>query len=306
MANEFVSNNLLNRVHFAGALAELSELTKGVTSEGIPTISFKGVIQCGEDATYNRNFKVYAKAKKADGGDNKIYQNMLAWYKGAVPMTKDKVKCSMVDMSGSVDAFDYVGKDGTLHESLTYNMRFINEFKDYACYMDVDGYITSIVDEERGQGDDKVVTGRKVMSLLCMDSFRNVLQLKKIFIPAEFVDQLEDNGYEKGRTVRTKLAYQPNTKSGAPKKRGFGNQPVVGGATYLELVLTGGDAAFDEDSKDSISSATARTMMTERTNRLKEIEAKGYQGGGSAPSAGVKGTGSFKPVEPLTDDDIPF
>lgn len=81
MANEFVSNNLLNRVHFAGALAELSELTKGVTSDGIPTISFKGVIQCGEDATYNRNFKVYAKAKKADGGDNKIYQNMLAWYK---------------------------------------------------------------------------------------------------------------------------------------------------------------------------------------------------------------------------------
>ena len=172
--------------------------------------------------------------------------------------------------------------------------------------MDVDGYITSLVDEERGQGDDKVVTGRKVMSLLCMDSFRNVLQLKKIFIPAEFVDQLEDNGYEKGRTVRTKLAYQPNTKSGAPKKRGFGNQPVVGGATYLELVLTGGDAAFDEDSKDSISSATARTMMTERTNRLKEIEAKGYQGGSSVPSAGVKGTGSFKPVEPLTDDDIPF
>ena len=77
-------------------------------------------------------------------------------------------------------------------------------------------------------------------------------------------------------------------------------------AVCISASFYGGDAAFDEDSKDSISSATARTMMTERTNRLTEIEAKGYQGGSSVPSAGVKGTGSFKPVEPLTDDDIPF
>lgn len=304
-----VSNKLKNNVHFAGALAELSELKKGISPDGTPNISFNGVIQCGETAVYNRNFKVFAKAKNSKGEDNQVYKNMLSWYKEAVPMTKDKVKCTMVDFGGSVNAFDYVGKDGTLHESLTYNMSFINEFKDYACYIDMDGYISSITDEMRGQGDDKTPTGRKVMSLLTMDFYHNVLQMKKIFIPAEFVDQLEDNGYEKGRTVHAFFSYKPANTNAAPKRRTFGEVPTTSGASFLELVFTGGEIAYDEDGTQSITPATANSMMKERINHLKEIEAKGYQGGssGGGSSSTTSGTGAFKVIEtPLTDDDIPF
>ena len=93
---------LANRVHFAGILAELSEMREGNTINGIPYISFSGVLQCGEDAVYNVPFRTFVKSKKSDGSDSKNFAKVKNWYNNAVPMTANKDNATKVDMVGSL------------------------------------------------------------------------------------------------------------------------------------------------------------------------------------------------------------
>ena len=235
-------------------------------------------------------------------------------------MTKDKENATMVRMVGSLSANDYVASDGSLHETNIATMQFFNDFDEFACDLDIEGYIKSVTEEERGPDDDKKPTGRMRMRLIGMDFYHNALDFKSIVIPKDLVDALEDNGYEQGRTAKMFLTWMVNSnEEPKPKKKGFGQQRVTEGRSFIELVLTGGDMAYDEDDdKMCISNQMAKAMMTERSNRLKEIEEAGYQGGsnnsaksGSSSSSrsgfGSKGSSSKK-MAPVVDDDedIPF
>jgi len=308
---------LTNNVHFAGALAELDSIHEGTTQDGTPYIQFKGVVQCGPTAVYCRPFRCFVKAKNSKGEDSKQFANAKKWYDNAVPMTKDAEHPTMVDMTGSINTNDWVGVDGKLYEGQQFSVQFFNEFKEYLCNIDIEGYIASVTDEERGQEDDRHPTGRKIINLYSMDFYHNVINLKRVIIPKENVPYLDDCEWEKGRTAMFYLTYQPNsTEDAKPTKRGFGQQRTTSGTkSYLELVCTGGDASIPEDSNLSIAPATGKLMMSQRAQALQELESKGYQGKGGAGAQAVNRnsfgsakaqTGKFTPVMDIDDDDIPF
>lgn len=304
---------LTNSVTLAGYLADIKS-KQGVDKNGVDYIRIRGQIQCGEESVMTRSFTSFIKAKKADGTDSENYEKVLDWVKKAVPMTKDKENATMVRLVGSLSANDYVGSDEQLHEGTVASMQFFNDFEEFACDLDIEGYIKSITDEERGPEDDKKPTGRKRLNLISMDFYHNALDIKNIIIPKDFVDALEDNGYVKGATAKMYVSWKPNEKSEAnPKTKGFGQQRVTEGKSYLEMVLTGGDIAYDEDEQEDmiITPQMCKAMLNERASRLKELEEAGYQGskgsnGSSAPTGfGKKGSGKMSPVVD-DDDDIPF
>lgn len=304
---------LANSVTLAGYLADI-ESKQGVDKNGVDYIRIRGQIQCGEDSLMTRQFSSFIKAKKADGTDSENYEKVLNWLKTAVPLTKDKENATMVKLVGSLSANDYVGSDEQLHEGTIASMQFFNDFDEFACDLDIEGYIKSITDEERGPEDDKKPTGRKRLNLISMDFYHNALDIKNIIIPKDFVDALEDNGYVKGATAKMYVSWKPNEKGEVkPKTKGFGQQRVTEGKSYVEMVLTGGDIAYDEDEQEDmiITTQMCKAMLNERASRLKELEEVGYQGSkgsnsSSAPTGfGKKGSGKMSPVVD-DDDDIPF
>lgn len=304
---------LANSATLSGYLADI-ESKQGVDKNGVDYIRIRGQIQCGEDALITRNFSSFIKAKKSDGTDSENYEKVLDWVKHAVPMTKDKENATLVKLVGSLVANDYVSSDGELRENNIVSAQFFNDFDEFACNLDIEGYIKSIVDEERGSDDDKKPTGRKRLNLISMDFYHNTLDIKNIIIPKEFVDALDDNGYVKGATAKMYISWVPNERSETkPKAKGFGQQRTTEGRRYLETVLTGGDIAYDEDEQENmiITTQMCKAMLNERASRLKELEEAGYQGSkgnssSSAPSGfGSKSSGKMSPV--IDDDsEIPF
>ena len=170
---------LTNSVTLAGYLADI-ESKQGVDKNGVDYIRIRGQIQCGEESVMTRSFTSFIKAKKADGTDSENYEKVLDWVKKAVPMTRDKENATMVKLVGSLSANDYVGSDEQLHEGTVASMQFFNDFEEFACDLDIEGYIKSITDEERGPEDDKKPTGRKRLNLISMDFYHNALDIKNI------------------------------------------------------------------------------------------------------------------------------
>ena len=228
-------------------------------------------------------------------------------------MTKDKEKCTFVDMIGSLTDNPYVSRDGTLVEAVQYSTQLISKFDNYAAELDIEGFVHSIVDETRGEEGNP--TGRKRMRLITRDIFSNTIDLKNIIIPNELVEPLEENGYEKGCTATFFINLIPTQKEAPVKKGGIGAQRTTEGKNYLEMVLVGADPVIDADDEKALDTKLIKDAMTERKNRLDEIKEKGYQGssdGSSSSSTSESRTGvgskkSSNKVEAVDDDEeFPF
>lgn len=304
-----------NRVHLAGALAELSDINQGNTSAGIPYISFNGAIQCGPDAVYTVRFRTFVKSKKNDGTDSKNYAKLKEWAKNAVPMTKNKDNPTMVDMVGSLTDNPYVGVNGTLIEGTQYSMQLFSDFKDYAAEIDLEGFIHSVVDETKGVDSDET-TGRQRMRLISRDIFHNTLDIKNIIVPKELVRPLRDNDYDPGRTAKFFITLMPNAIPAPAKSGGIGTQRTSG-ANYLEWVMTGADPVISVDSDKALDSKLIKNAMSERKSHLDEVKDAGYQGGSSSGSSSSNsstsssrngiGTASSMASSPVSEDeDFPF
>lgn len=307
---------LTNRVVLSGALAEM-ESKKDKTRDGVPYVRVRGVIQCGETPIYKVSFTSFVKAQKTNGEDNDNYDTWLKWIADAVPMTEDKENPTMVKLIGSMTSNPYVGQDGKFHPNATQNnMTWIYDFDEYACTFDVEGFVYSVTDEVRGKEDDAEETGRKKIRLLTTDFYQNVLDIPNIYVPEEMVDSLEEFGYEKGATVSIYADWTPSENSTpVVKSKGFGKQRVSTGRSFLQLVLTGGDEAYDEDSEKAITPAMAKTMIAERKAQLEEIENAGYQGTKNDKGKRTSGIGGksskskskdYEEMDTPDDDDIPF
>lgn len=304
-----------NFVHIAGILAELSYVKEGTDKNGNDFISIRGAVQCSpDDASYTAYFSIYNKEKTNSGADNKLYKATKAWLKTAVPMTQDKENASLVDLSGSIGINNYVGSDGTFNEVLVNNIKFFNNFKDYAYEMSIEGYIKNITDEEDEEGN---ATGRKKLTLISNDGFMNALKFEKneaLIIPVEYAEALDDAGYEIGRTVtvsceRHRLEVKPKVKAG-----GFGKQPALTtGKSRMVWVLVGGDPALEEDDKNAISSSQIKQLLAAQASRNDEIIARGYiSGNNDGKNSGTVKKGGFgkkagknKEDDPGYDD-MPF
>ena len=308
--------DLDNRVHLAGALAELSDINEGTTSLGVPYISFNGAVQCGPDAIYTVRFRSFVKSKKNDGTDSKNYAKIKEWVKNAVPMTKNKDNPTMVDMVGSLTDNPYVNSSGALVEATQFSVQLFSEFKDYAAEIDLEGFIHSINDETKGLDGDEI-TGRKRMRLITRDIFHNTLDIKNIIVPKELVRPLSDNDYEPGRTAKFFITLMPNSSPAPAKSGGIGTQRTSG-TNYLEWVMTGADPVIGEESDKALNPKLVKDAMAERKSHLDEIKEAGYQGGSSSSSnssssSSRNGIGTSSSVSnktdasPVTEDeDFPF
>ena len=303
---------LVNKVHLAGALAEL-EVKEGQDKNGVSYISLSGAIQCGESAVSTVRFRGTINSKKKDGTDSKNYENAKKWASKAIPMTKDKEKCTFVDMIGSLTDNPYVSRDGTLVEAVQYKMQLFGKFTAYAAELDLEGFVHSIVDETRGEEGNP--TGRKKMRLITRDFFGKTIDLKNIVIPNELVEPLEENGYEKGCTATFFINLIPTQKEVPVKKGGIGTQRTTEGRNYLEMVLVGADPVIDPDDEKALDAKLIKNAMTVRKSYLDEIKEKGYQGSSGSSSSssasesrtGIGGKKSSNKVEAVDDDDeFPF
>ena len=261
---------LINRVRLGGMLTSLSEMREGVSSDGVPYVSFSGKIACDPDGIIELPFRTFEKAKTKRGTDIKNYPLVIDWYKHAVAKENDPEHATMLEVTGSLTDNPYVNKEGKLIEGYQYSMKYFSDFKEYKAEIDMEGYVASIVEEVKGE--EETPTGRMRMALISRDGFNNVLHLQNLVIPADFVEALEDAGWDIRR----------------------------------EFVITGGQNAFDEDSTRAISKAQAHSMMSERKAKLDEVEHGGYLGGKA--SGGTITRGSIGKNSPVLDDDddMPF
>ena len=299
---------LLNNVKLRGTLAEL-EVKERENKNGIPYISLKGAVRFGETGTEIKRFRTYVQAQKADGNENKTYPDIKKWADEAVSEADNKDLATTVTITGSLEANDYISPSEELIEAVEINAKFFNEFKENdedPATVDVEGYIRAIADEMKNDEP----TGRKRVTLITTDFFRNAVVVKNIIVPADLADSFCEM-YDVGDTAVLYLSYLLHKGEAKPKKtNGLGKQRVTEGKDYLELVLVGADAP--EDVKEPIEKKVVKILMEERAQKLEELKEEGYQGSTTASNAPqAKKTTSKKATTKVTadeidDDDIPF
>lgn len=317
---------LINKVHLAGALAELNDVREGTTKDGVPYLSFSGAVQCGENSVDTVRFRTFVKSKKSDGTDSKNYVNVKKWVNSAVSAVDDPENPTYVDMIGSITDNPYVASDGELREAIQFNCQLFGKFNEYAKEIDLEGFIHSVKDETAGTESDDT-TGRQRMRLISRDIFNNTLDIKNIIIPEDLVTAFEDNGYEKGATATFFVELKPNKKVTPVASGGIGAQRAEGGKPYLEWVLQGATPVIDVESENALTPKLMKDAMTERQTHLDEVKAGGYLGNktsegtvsgdarnnmGSTNVSDSKKTAtkakkaSKELVEDLEEDDFPF
>ena len=299
--------NLINNVNLRGKLAEL-EVKEGTNQNGIPYLSLKGAVRFGETGTEIKKFRTYVQAQNASGGDNKTYPAIKKWADEAISEADNKELATAVSIAGSLGANDYMSSSDELIETVEINAKFFNEYKeneDDPATVDVEGYIKAIQDEVK----DDVPTGRKRVTLITTDFFRNAVVLKNIIVPEDLADDFSDM-FDVGDTAVLYLSYILHKgEAKAPKATGLGRQRVTEGRDYLELVLVG--ANDPSEMKEPLEKKVVKILMEERNQKLQDIKEAGYQGNATETPEKTKKTASKKAstkvtVDDIDDDDIPF
>lgn len=302
--------DLRNRVVISGTLAEL-EVKEGENKNGVPYISLKGAIRFGETGTETKKFRTYVQAQKSDGNENKQYASIKEWADNAVSEATNKDLATMVTITGSLEANDYVASTGELAEGVEINAKFFNDYQqkedseDGPAIVDLEGYIKAISDEVKND----VETGRKRVTMISTDFFRNAVVVKNIIVPKELADGFTDM-FEVGDTALLFLSYELHKgEKKEVKSGGLGKQRVTEGRDYLELVVVGAPPA--EEQGEPIEKKIVKILMEERAQKLEELKEQGYQGTTTTNTPNNTKTTSKKTTKKVTeedidDDDIPF
>lgn len=298
---------MVNKVVLTGKVTEFKKRTGTISSgesKGAPYVSFKGKIQFGEHKAMERSFERFVQEYSVREGkkkENKAYERTVEWANSVKSVADSNwEEATEVSLQCSFATNDYVNAEEKLVEALKCSVAFINDVDgEYGAMADVEGYISQITPETRGE--DQNETGRLRVTVLTNDFFGNIIPVKGIIVPAELREAFEDN-YEVGQTAKLFITFELHKGEEKPKKTGgIGVQRTTDGKSYVEMILTGADPAMDEDDKDSYSKEAVRIGMSERKAKLDELKEKGYQGSKEKNSGSVS-----KPKAVVADDDIPF
>lgn len=300
--------NLANMVTLAGKIAEI-EVKEGTNKNKSADIKIKGKIQFGDTKAHTQRFETYVAQFNAEGKENKLYEMTLPFAKSVKSIAKDgEENATTVSIQGEFGTNDYVNQQDKLVEGLKIDAKFFNdvnslsqdEFKGIA---DIEGYIQSI--EPEVKGEDEKETGRLKVTIITNDFFGNIIPIKNIIVPEDLKEGFEE-AYEVGQTAKLFVDFIPN-KSGEQKvkKGGLGKQRVTQGRSYVEMIVTGADPAYDEDDELGIDAEAIRIVLAERKSALNELKEKGYQGNKGGKSSNRQGINS-KPKAVDNEEDIPF
>ena len=303
--------SLVNSVVLSGKVTEV-EVKKGINTNKSPDVRIKGEIQFGDTKVHTKKFEVYAAEFNKDKKESKTYDKVLAFANTVKSVAKvGEDEATMVSIQAEFGTNDYVNQKDKLVEGLKIIAKFFNDPKvgeEFKGVADIEGYIQSIIPEVKGEEDKE--TGRLRVTVITTDFFGNIIPVKNIIVPAEFREAFEE-GYQEGQTAKLFIDFVVNQPESKPvKSGGIGKQRVTQGKSYVEMILTGADPAFDEDDEVmGISSEAIRIALSERKAMLDDLKAKGYQGGKSGDSGksdNRKGLGNGKPKPIEEDGDIPF
>lgn len=298
---------MTNKVVLTGKVTEFKKTTGTIAngeSKGAPYISFKGKIQFGEHKAMERSFEKFVQeysVKEGKKKENKAYTRALEWANSVKSVASSNWdEATEVSLQCSFATNDYISAEEKLIESLKCSVAFINDVTDdYGATADVEGYISQIAPETRGEDQDE--TGRLRVTVLTNDFFGNIIPVKNIIVPAELREDFE-NAYEVGQTAKLFITFELHKGEEKPKKSGgIGVQRTTEGKSYTEMILTGADPAIDADEKDAYSKKAVRIGLAERKANLDKLKEQGYQGskGKSISSA------TSKPAL-VDENDIPF
>ena len=305
--------SLSNTVTLVGKITEI-DVKQGKNKNKSPDIQIKGEIRFGDAKAQTRKFETYVAQFNAEGKENKLYDMTLPFASSVKSVAKvGEEEATTVSIQAEFNANDYVNAKDNLVEGLKIVGKFFNDINDvsqdkFKGIADVEGYIQSIVPEVKGEEEKE--TGRLRVTLLTTDFFGNIIPVKNIIVPSEIREAFEE-GYQVGQTAKLFVDFIVNQSEEKPVKTGgIGKQRVTQGKSYVEMILTGADPAFDEDDEEmGISSEAIRIALSERKAMLNDLKEKGYQGSknsSSGNSSNRKGLGSGKPAPVEDPDEIPF
>ena len=305
--------SLVNMVTLSGKVTEI-EIRKGNNKNKSADISIKGEIQFGDTKAHTRKFETYVAEFNAEGKESKMYDKILTFANSVKSVAKaGEDEATMVSIQGEFGTNDYMSSKDKLIEGLKINAKFFNDVKvdeEFKGVADVEGYILTIAPEVKGEEEKE--TGRLRVTIITTDFFGNIIPVKNIIVPADLREGFEE-GYQEGQTAKLFVDFIVNQSEGKPVKAGgLGKQRVTQGKSYVEMIVTGADPAFDEDDEMGISTEAIRIALSERKAKLDDLKSKGYQGGKDGKSSGGgksdnrKGLGNGKPKPIEEDGDIPF
>jgi len=304
--------SLGNMVTLSGKITE-AEVKKSTNKNKSDDVRVKGEIQFGNTKAHTKKFEVYVAQFNAEGKENKMYDKTLDFANSIKSVAKvGEEEATMVSIQAEFGTNDYVSDKDKLIEGLKINAKFFNDVKvdeEFKGVADIEGYIQTIAPEVKGEEEKE--TGRLRVTMITTDFFGNIIPVKNIIVPAELREGFEE-GYQEGQTAKLFVDFIVNQSEGKPVKAGgLGKQRVTQGKSYVEMIVTGADPAFDEDDEMGISPEAIRIALSERKAKLDDLKSKGYQGGKDGKNSGGKannrkglGNGKPKPIE--EDGDIPF
>ena len=155
-------------------------------------------------------------------------------------------------------------------------------------------------------------TGRKKVTIITTDFFRNAVIVKNIIVPAKLAEGF-CSMFSEGDTAILYLSYILHKGESKPQKPGgIGRQRVTEGKDYLELVLVGAPPL--ESIEEPLEKSVVKVLLKERAQKLEEIKELGYQGQGSKAAESTPKTKkntskkslTKAEIEDIDEDDIPF
>ena len=217
---------MTNKVVLTGKVTEFEKRVGTISSgesKGAPYISFKGKIQFGEHKAMERSFERFVQEYSVREGkkkENKAYERTVEWANSVKSVADSNwEEATEVSLQCSFATNDYVNAEEKLVEALKCSVAFINDVDgEYGATADVEGYISQITPETRGE--DQNETGRLRVTVLTNDFFRNIIPVKSIIVPAELREAFEDN-YEVGQTAKLFITFELHKGEEKPKKRNY-------------------------------------------------------------------------------------
>lgn len=237
-------------------------------------------------------FKVWTRAKKNDGTDNKQFAGIKTVMEEYKPLARySEEEADKISVSGNVNPFE--GRNGV---SIGYRSNFFNRLRGGAdavfepkAEFDIEMYIKAIVPEMVKNSEDVEESGRYIMKGW-MPTYNGIEPIEAI-IPEDLVDDIQDL-YSPGDTVNiwgdiiNSRVVKDNSKTGA-----FGKAKKKVETTFInELVITGGEPPYDEDNPLHYTKEVIDAAVQERENKKEADKANAANArSNTRPSGAARG-----------------
>lgn len=275
-------NQSVNEVIITGVLKEL-DVRNGETTDGRKWVSSTAKIGCDQEINGVMTENVipvrsFAMRKKADGTDNKMYDNIMSMRENYISeaSAEDGIMPTRLTFAGrtcNIGENIYVSRDGKVIDGVfNINCNFPRTARSEdaeTAEFTLSGVVGSIKPEYNGEDE----TGRLKVKMIIVNYNGKVDVVELVAEAGTAANFIEQNWHEQD-TVNLNGKINMSFKVEERKiEQAFG-EPQVKKHTVSknELIITGGSFPLDED--ESYDAGQIKIALGERQARIKQIEEK--------------------------------